>query len=98
MDFAATTDKVTVESASDSEDSSYDEVPKKFTLQEVYDKLHTEFIKSEKTFHHCRKEFNKAKIEKVDLLVKLDETTRLVETLVMETSSKEKVKIGRAHV
>ena len=31
--FAATTDKVIVESASDSEDSSDDEVPKKLTLQ-----------------------------------------------------------------
>ena len=32
MAFAATTDKVIVESASDSEDSFDDEVPKKFTL------------------------------------------------------------------
>ena len=37
--FAASTDKVIVESASDSEDSSSDEVPKKITLQEVYDKI-----------------------------------------------------------
>ena len=55
MAFAATTDKVIVESASDSEDSSNDEVPKKLTLQEPYDKLCTEFIKSEKTSHLCRK-------------------------------------------
>ena len=44
--FAASTDKVIVESASDSEDSSDDEVPKKMTLQEAYDKLCTKFIKS----------------------------------------------------
>ena len=36
MAFAASTDKVIVESASDSEDSSNDEVPKKLTLQEAY--------------------------------------------------------------
>ena len=53
--FAATTDKVIVESASDSEDSSDDEVPKKVTLQEAYDKLCIEFIKSEKTSYKCRK-------------------------------------------
>ena len=70
--FAATTDKVIVESASDNEDSSDNEVPKKMTLQEAYDKLCTEFIKSKKTSHRCRKEFNEAIIEKVDLLVKLD--------------------------
>ena len=35
MAFAASTDKVIVESASDSEDSSDDEVPKKLTLQEA---------------------------------------------------------------
>ena len=46
MAFAASTDKVIVESASDSEDSSNDEVPKKLTLQEAYDKLCTKFIKS----------------------------------------------------
>ena len=40
--FAATTDKVIVESSSDSGDSSSDdEVPKKLTLQEAYDKLCT---------------------------------------------------------
>ena len=33
MAFAATTDKVIVESANNSEDSSDDEVPKKLTLQ-----------------------------------------------------------------
>ena len=93
MAFAATTDKVIVESASDSEDSSNDEVPKKLTVQETYDKLCTEFIKFEKALHLCRKELNEIKTEKADLLVKLDKTTRLVETLVMEnTSLDEKVK------
>ena len=93
MAFAASTDKVIVENASDSEDSSDDEVPKKLTLQEAYDKLCTEFIKSEKTFHLFRKELNEVKTEKANLLVKLDETTRLVETLVVEnTLLKEKVK------
>ena len=86
--FAATTDKVIVESASDSEDSSDDEIPKK-TIQEAYDKLCTEFIKSEKTSHLCRKEFNEVKTEKAELLVKLDKTTRLVETLVEENTSLE---------
>ena len=82
-----------MESASDNEDSSDDEVSKKMTLQEAYDKLCTEFIKSEKTSHLYRKELNEVKTEKADLLVKLDETTRLVETLVMEnTSLEEKVK------
>ena len=42
-----------MESASDSGDSSDDEVPKKLTLQEAYDKLCTEFIKSEKALHLC---------------------------------------------
>ena len=87
MVFTATTDKVIVESASDSEDSSNDEVPKKLTFQKAYDKLCTEFIKSEKTSHLCRKELNEVKIEKSDLLVKLNETTRLVETLVVENTS-----------
>ena len=88
-----TSDKVIVESANDSEDSSDDEVPKKMTLQEAYDKLCTEFIKSEKTSHLCRKEFNKVKIEKADMFVKQDETTRLAETLVMEnTLLEDKVK------
>ena len=63
------------------------------TLQETYDKLCTEFIKSEKISHHCRKELNEVKIEKADLLVKLDKTTRLVVTLIVEnTSLEEKVK------
>ena len=89
MAFAASTDKVIVESASDSEDSSDDEVSKKMTLQEAYDKLCTEFIKSEKTSHLCKKELT----EKADLLVKLYETSRLVETLIVEnTSLEEKVK------
>ena len=65
MAFAATTDKVIVESASDSEDSSNDEVPKKLTLQEAYDNLCTEFIKSKKTFHLCRKELNEVKMKKL---------------------------------
>ena len=82
-----------MESASDSEDSSDDDVPKKLTLQEAYDKLCTEFIKSEKNSHLCRKELNEVKTKKDDMLVKLDETTRLVETLVVEnTSLEEKVK------
>ena len=93
MAFAALTDKVIMESASDSEDSSVDEVPKKLTLRKAYDKLCTEFIKSKKTSHLFRKEFNEVKTEKANLLVKLDETTRLVETLVVEnTSLEEKVK------
>ena len=93
MALAAVADKVIMESASDSEDSSDDEVPQKLTLQEAYDKLCTEFIKSEKTSYLCRKELNKVKTEKTYLLVKLDETTRLVETLVVEnTSLEEKVK------
>ena len=58
MVFVATTDKVIVESTSDSEDSSDDEVPKKLTLQEAYDKLCTKFIKFEKTSHLYRKELN----------------------------------------
>ena len=91
--FAATTDKVIVESASDSKDSSDDKVPQKLTPQEAYDKLCTKFIKSKKTSHLCRKELNEVKTENADLLVKLDETTRLVETLVMEnTLLEEKVK------
>ena len=64
MAFVATTDKVIVESASDSEDSSDDEVPKKLNLQEANDKLCTEFIKSEKTSYLCRKELNEVKTEK----------------------------------
>ena len=93
MAFAAITDKVIMESASDSEDYFDDEVPKKLTLKEAYDKLCTKFIKSEKTSHHCRKDLNEAIIEKVDLLVKLYETIRLVETFVVENASlEEKVK------
>ena len=80
MAFAASTDKVIVESASDNEDSSDDEVPKKLTLQKAYDKLCTEFIKSKKTSHLCKKELNEVKLEKAELLVKLDETTRLVDS------------------
>ena len=91
MAFVTTTDKVIMESVSDSEDSSNDEVPKKLTFQEAYDKLCTEFIKFEKTSHLCRKEFNEVKTEKVELLVKLDETTRLVETLIVENTSLEEM-------
>ena len=53
-----------MENISDCEDSSDDEVPKKLTLQEAYDKLCTEYIKSEKTSHLCRKELNEVKTEK----------------------------------
>ena len=58
MAFASSTDKMIMESASDSKDSSNDEVPKKLTLQEAYDKLCIEFIKSKKNSHLCRKELN----------------------------------------
>ena len=51
MAFAATIDNMIVENTSDSKDSSDDEVPKKTTLQEAYDKLYTKFIKSRKTSH-----------------------------------------------
>ena len=87
MAFAASTDKVIMESASDNEDSYDDEVPKKLTLQEAYDKLCIEFIKSKKTSHLCRKELNEVKTEKADLLAKLDETL-----VVENTSLEEKVK------
>ena len=89
MAFVATIDKMIVESASDSEDSSNDEVPKKLTLQEAYDKLCNEFIKSEKTSHLYREELNEVKTEKAELLVKINETTWLVETLVVENTSLE---------
>ena len=93
MAFTASIDKVIMESASDNEDSSDDEVFKKMALPKAYDKLCTEFKKSKKTSHLCRKEINEVKTEKADLLVKLDETARLVETLVVEnTSLEEKVK------
>ena len=75
-----------MESASDSEDSSDDEVPKKMTLQEAYDKLCTKFIKTEKTSHLCRKELNEVKTKKADLLVKLDKTTRSLRLLLWRTS------------
>ena len=48
------------------------------------------FINFEKTSHLCRKEFNEVKTEKAYLLIKLDETTRLVKTIVMENTSLEK--------
>ena len=93
MAFTAITYKVIVESASDSEDYFKIEVSKKLTLQEAYDKLCIEFIKSKKASYFCIKELNEVKTEKAELLVKLDETTRLVETLVVEnTSLEEKVK------
>ena len=93
MVFATTIDKLIVASTSDSEDSSDNEVYKKMTLQEAYNKLCTKFIKFEKTSYRCRKELNEVKTEKIDLLVKLDETTRLVETLIIEnTSLEEKIK------
>ena len=38
INFIVRTNKVIVESASDSEDSSDDEVPKKLIIQEAYDK------------------------------------------------------------
>ena len=87
MAFAATTNKLIMENASDSEDSFDDEVPKKLTLEEAYDKLCTKYIKFEKISHLHRKELNEIKTEKANLLVKLDETTRLVETLVVENTS-----------
>ena len=91
--FAATTNKVIMDSANDSKESSDDEVSKKMTLQEAYDKLCIEFIKSKKISHFCRKELNEVKTEKTNLLVKLDEIIRLVETLIVEnTSLEEKVK------
>ena len=86
MAFAALIDKAIVESTNDSEDSFNNEVPKKMTFQEAYDKLCTEFIKFEKTSHLYRKELNEVKNEKVDMLVKQDETTRLVKTFVMENT------------
>ena len=69
MAFATSTDKVIMESTSDSEDSSDDEVPKKMTLQEAYDKLCTEFIKSKKTSYLCKKELNEVKTEKKKKLI-----------------------------
>ena len=87
MAFAATTDKLIMENASDSEDSFDDEVPKKLTLEEAYDKLCTKYIKFEKISHLRRKELNEIKTEKANLLVKLDETTRLVDILVVENTS-----------
>ena len=60
-----------MENVSVNEDSSDDEVPKNMTFQETYDKLCTEFVKSEKTSHFCRKELNGVKTGKTDLLVKL---------------------------
>ena len=83
----ATTDKVIVKNASDSENSSDDEVPKKLTFQEAYDKLCPESIKSEKTSHLCRKELNEVKTEKAESLVM--ENTSLeekVKNLVVELS------------
>ena len=89
MAFSTSTDKVIMESASDSEDSFDDELPKKLTVKEAYDKLCIEFIKSEKTSHPYRKKHNETKTEKANLLVKLDKTTTLIETLVVENTSLE---------
>ena len=61
-----TSDKVIVESANDSEDSSDDEVPKKMTLQEAYDKLCTEFIKSEKLLIIEEKSLMRQKLKKLN--------------------------------
>ena len=47
------------------------------------------FLKSQKTSHLCKKELNEVKTKKVELLVKLDETTRLVKTLAVENTSLE---------
>ena len=87
MAFAAISDKLIMENASDSEDFFDDEVPEKLTLEEAYDKLCTKYIKFEKISHLRRKGLNEVKTKKANLLVKLDETTRLVEILVMENTS-----------
>ena len=87
MAFAATTDKLIMENASDSEDFFDDEVTEKLTLEEAYDKLCTKYIKFEKISHLRRKELNEVKTKKANLLVKLDETTRLVDILVVENTS-----------
>ena len=47
MAFATITNKVIMENVSDCEDSSDNEVPEKLTFQEAYNKLCTEYIKSE---------------------------------------------------
>ena len=87
MAFAAISDKLIMENASDSEDFFDDEVPEKLTLEEAYDKLCTKYIKFEKISHLRRKELNEVKTKKANLLVKLDETTRLVDILVVENTS-----------
>ena len=87
MDFSATIDKVIMDNVSDCEDFSDDEVPENLTIEEAYDKLCTEYIKFEKTSRLHRKELNEVKTKKANLLVKLDETTRLVETLIVENTS-----------
>ena len=53
----------------------------------LFRSLCTKYINFEKISHLCRKELNEVKIEKTNMLVKLDETTRLVETLVVENTS-----------
>ncbi|XP_065628438.1 uncharacterized protein LOC136067085 [Quercus suber] len=65
MAFAATTDKVIMESASDSVDSFDDEVPKKLTLLEAYDKLCTEIIKSKKLLIFIEKSLMRYKLKKL---------------------------------
>ena len=73
--FTAMTNEVIVESASECEHDFEEEMPKKLTFREVYEELYTEYIKSENTSHLRLKALNDVKTEKVDLLVKLDETT-----------------------
>ena len=73
--FTAMTNEVTVESASECEHDFEEEIPKKLTFWEVYEELYTKYIKSENTSYPRLKALNDVKIEKVDLLVKLDETT-----------------------
>lgn len=73
--FTAMTNEVTVGSASECEHDFEEEIPKKLTFREVYEELYTEYIKSENTFHLRLKALNDVKTKKVDLLVKLDETT-----------------------
>lgn len=73
--YIAMTNEVTVESAGECEHDFEEEIPKKLTFREAYEELYTEYIKSENTSHLRLKALNDVKTEKVDLLVKLDETT-----------------------
>ena len=65
MAFVASTNKMIVESASDSKDSFDDEVSKKLTLQEAYDKICTEFIKSERLLIVVEKSLMRKKLKKL---------------------------------